>query len=659
MSKGRKNNLFDDFFKQVANLTPSLIAVYNVQNGNYVFINSSLKKILGYDPAEWKSGGFQFITSLIHPDDLSHIIAKNNQALKKENLSKKPAGRSPIVSFEYRMKHRNGSYRWLHTDGTVFSKDKNGVVEHVINISIDITDRKILEEQLKSLTKKLENRVEERTRQLKENESRYRSFMNQSSEGIWRIELEKPLPVKYTVNQQIDHFYKFAYMAECNISMAKMYGFKKTGYLIGARLGDLLVREDPDNIEYLTAFISSDYKLSNAQSHEKDKKGEDKYFLNSLTGTVENGLLIRAWGTQIDITDRMQIQEKISESESRLQSIIDGSSQVISLKNLKGEYLLVNSRFEKDYKITKEEIKSKTDFDIFPVKFAHIARTNDLEVIKSGRLLEKEEILPKDGQLMTYLAVKFPLKDKKEKIYAVCNISTDITERKLLEKQKDEFLSIASHELKTPLTTIRTYAQLLQSKLKNHQNLGYLSKMVAESNRLSELVNELMDVSRVNSGKLVLQKEQVQLNALIQNVIEDMQNISESHKIIFKTKLKIKASVDKHRINQVLINLISNAVKFSPDAKKILTAAKINGEFVIVSVKDSGVGISKTNLEHIFEPFFQEEGTSGRSYQGLGLGLHISREIILSHGGKIWVKSHEGKGSTFYFSIPLKPLRKI
>jgi PAS domain S-box-containing protein len=643
----------DDFFKKVANFTPSLIAVYNIQNGEYIFINDSLNKILGYKPSEWLEGGLNYVTSLVHPDDLPRIHAETQKALNEDIKTKTPLAKSPILNFEYRIKHKNGKYHWLHTDGTVFSKDKNGQVEYIINVSLDITRRKEIEEQLTEIKFKLEQKIEERTKKLIESEERYKAFMAQSSEAIWRFELEKPIPVKSSVKKQLDHFYKYAYLAEGNKALLKMYGFSSLKSLLGARLGDFLIRTDPKNVEYLTSFIKSGYRLTDAESHEKDKFGNDKYFLNSLVGICEKGYLLRAWGTQVDVTERKQIQERISESESRLQSIIDGSSQVIFVKDISGKYILINKQYETRYNISRENIKGRTDFDFFPKEVALQVKDNDEEVLKTGMVLEKEEVVPLADRIATYLTIKFPLRDKNGKIYAICGIATDITERKQLENQKDEFISVASHELKTPITTIKGYSEILKMKFKNPEAQRYIEKITTEIDRLTSLINDLLDVSRIQRGKLSLKKEKWSLNQTIVELIEDMQNISPTHKLIFENGSDLQVEADKHRISQVLINLISNAVKYSPQSKEVIITTQSGKKETIISVKDFGIGISPRDRSKIFEPFYQARNNIRRSFQGLGLGLHISNEIVLSHGGKLWVDSQRGQGSTFSFSLPL------
>jgi signal transduction histidine kinase/CHASE3 domain sensor protein/ActR/RegA family two-component response regulator len=154
--------------------------------------------------------------------------------------------------------------------------------------------------------------ADEKARELRTSDDRYRAFIERSSEGIWRFELEEPIQTTLAAEQQVDLFYRFAYLAECNDALAQMYGFSRAEEIIGARLGDLLVRSNPKNIEYLLLFIESGYRLTDGESVERDREGKFRYFSNSLTGVIENGLLLRAWGTQRDISQRKQAEESLS-----------------------------------------------------------------------------------------------------------------------------------------------------------------------------------------------------------------------------------------------------------------------------------------------------------------------------------------------------------
>lgn len=229
-------------------------------------------------------------------------------------------------------------------------------------------------------------------------------------------------------------------------------------------------------------------------------------------------------------------------------------------------------------------------------------------------------------------------------------------ELKQADKQKDEFLSIASHELKTPITTIKGYAQILNgylSKNKDSKSLVYVSKLELQIDRLGDLIKELLDVSRIQSRKLELNKERFNLTDLVKDVVEDMQYANKSHKIIVMGEVKKQIMADKHRISQVLINFISNAIIYSPKADKVIVKVFFDHKSVGVSVSDFGIGIKGSHLNKVFERFYQDKNRIRVSNGGLGLGLYISKEIIKKHNGKIWARSEKGKGSTFSFNIPL------
>ncbi len=236
-----------------------------------------------------------------------------------------------------------------------------------------------------------------------------------------------------------------------------------------------------------------------------------------------------------------------------------------------------------------------------------------------------------------------------------------IAERRLYERLKDEFISIAAHELKTPLTTLKGYNQLLTEHLKiNHDKkaLGYTLKMVAPINNLTRLISDFFDVSKIQAGKLDLQKELFEFDDLVREVVEDMQQLSPKHKIILSGKTKKQVLADRYRIDQVIINLISNAIKFSPKANKVQVSLATDQKSVNLTVRDFGIGILKRDLEKVFKRFFQANTQIRQSVGGLGLGLYISSEIIKQHDGRIWVSSVKGKGSAFSFSLPINQTEK-
>lgn len=232
--------------------------------------------------------------------------------------------------------------------------------------------------------------------------------------------------------------------------------------------------------------------------------------------------------------------------------------------------------------------------------------------------------------------------------------------RELVEANqvKDTFLSIASHELKTPLTSLKGLAQVTRRRLaQNGQpEAAYLEKMERAIGRVEILVNDLVDVARVDSGKLTLRFErESDLAALCQQVVDEQIAASERDVTLELPKQQqIELELDPDRISQVLTNLIANALKFSPPEAAVLVTVALAGDEAVISVRDHGLGIPPEQLPHIFERFYQAPNITVQSGSkiGLGLGLFISHEIVERHGGRLWAESTPGKGSTFAFTLP-------
>lgn len=233
--------------------------------------------------------------------------------------------------------------------------------------------------------------------------------------------------------------------------------------------------------------------------------------------------------------------------------------------------------------------------------------------------------------------------------------ATSVIERKELEDRKDNFISIASHELRTPLTSIKMVTQLLHRMNKkngNEKELTYLENMEQQINKMTHLIRDMLDLSKIQAGRLTMEFHKVAIAELIKQTVASMQAVTTRHKIIMEGNFAVDVQGDRDRIGQVLINLLSNAMKYSPRADRIIVRGEVKDKALIISVQDFGIGISKSKIGKIFERFYRVE-KDGRKSSGFGLGLFISSEIIKRHGGKIWVESEEGKGSTFYFTLPL------
>jgi signal transduction histidine kinase len=231
----------------------------------------------------------------------------------------------------------------------------------------------------------------------------------------------------------------------------------------------------------------------------------------------------------------------------------------------------------------------------------------------------------------------------------------DITERKQLEQQKDEFISIASHELKTPITSVKAYAQILGQRFRKAQDLKsveLVEKMDLQLDKLTDLIGDLLDVTKIEADRIQFNETSFDFNQLVSLTVEELQRTTEKHTIIVDLQPSITVFGDHDRLGQVITNFISNALKYSPQADKIIVKASMAKGIVTLSVQDFGVGLSKEDQARVFERFYRVSGSDQNTYPGLGLGLYISHEIMRRHGGDVRVESKKMAGSTFCFSLP-------
>lgn len=230
-----------------------------------------------------------------------------------------------------------------------------------------------------------------------------------------------------------------------------------------------------------------------------------------------------------------------------------------------------------------------------------------------------------------------------------------VAERHALEERKDDFIKMASHELRTPLTILLGYTQLLRRQLGGSVHpptLSALASIEQRAKQLSRLVTDLLDLSKIQAGRLTFADEIVDVDALVREVVEQCQQTSPQHQIAIEGSARGAIICDRDRLSQVVINLLTNAIKYSPQAEQIIVHLTSTSEGPIVSVQDFGIGIPKTEQQKIFERFYRVTRDQDRITSGLGVGLFVAQQIIEHYRGKLWVESREGQGSTFSFSLP-------
>jgi PAS domain S-box-containing protein len=513
----------------------------------------------------------------------------------------------------------------------------------------------------------------------------YQAFIHTSSEGIWRIELEKPISTTLPPAKQIKLMYQHAFLAEANKAMAAMYGFKSPAQMVGLRLGDLLIESDPDNTAYLMAFIEAGYRLSGVESHEVDKQGNDKYFRNSLVGFTEDGKILRAWGTQQDVTAEHEAMEALRLSTERLALAMQVSRMGMWEWDIATDELLWQPELKKLFGLKPG---SKITYD----KYLSLIHPDDLGKIvtiiekakETGELFQTEHriIWPdgtvhwiqshgqaffQNGKLSRMLGTardidqrvkaEEALLESEQRFKAMSEQQTELVE---LNNAKDEFISLASHQLRTPATGVKQFIGMLLEnyfgELSDDQRI--MLEYAYESNeRQLEVINDLLKVAQVDAGKVVLSKQKSDLADMLEDIMQEQRAQFSRRKqrvLLDRPKAPVYARVDPSRIRMVIENLIDNASKYTPDGKGITVSIDKSkrGSSVKIEVKDEGVGIAKEDVQKLFQKFSRLENPLSIQVGGTGIGLYWAKKIVDLHGGTIVLKSKQGKGTVFTVEIP-------
>ena len=349
---------------------------------------------------------------------------------------------------------------------------------------------------------------------------------------------------------------------------------------------------------------------------------------------------------RLEIEFRKRVEGELQERAGELQSILESIPQIAFTTRDDGEIEFVNEQW----------LKYAPSRHVFPA--THPDDDLDLarqweRTVASGEALDIEVRIRRIGeeQYRFHLLRAIPIREGSN-ITKWVGTFTDIEDQKQAIKKKDEFISIASHELKTPLTTIKAYVQLLDRAIESTDpNKMFVDRALAQIRKLDNLIVDLLDLSKIESGKLKFNKKTFDFGSTLSNAIEMIRQTFPEYQIIRKGQAEIQLFGDEMRIEQVLINYLTNAVKYSPDNKEVHVEIDLRPDNrLFVKVRDFGIGIRKDEQPNIFHKFYRVEEAANR-FQGLGIGLYICAEIIRRHEGEYGVESEPGQGSSFYFSV--------
>ncbi len=362
------------------------------------------------------------------------------------------------------------------------------------------------------------------------------------------------------------------------------------------------------------------------------------------------------------VSEKSVLEQTLQSNQQRLQDILDTMAEGVVITDITGEIIYVNPMGQSILGLTEEQIIGRSYND----SKWHSERLDGSPVPKEDHpmyvalrtglsVFDQEIAVVIEGREKIYISVNAaPLMDDENDISGGIVTFTDVTNRRKILQEKDDFISVASHELKTPIASLKAALQLLE-RMRHDISPEMLAKLVAQSNKsmkkLTDLVESLLNSNRISQGRFPVHKTKFKIADLVHECCHHIRNVG-NHVIKFEGDHHLEVDADEQLIDQVIVNLVNNAVKYAPASKEIIISAQPDGEFAKVAVTDFGPGIPADKLPYIFRRYYRVDNAGAR-FSGLGLGLYICSEIIEKHGGEVGVESKLGQGSTFWFTLPM------
>src|SRR5690242_5708728 len=575
-------------------------------DGNLVYLNPAALKMVG-----WTDFHDRTILDCIYPED-------------RELARKLLSGLVEKGEFHHEIRMLNeatGETFWLLWNGIAIKETSTGQVVALATVSPNITDRKIAEEALKA------------------SEARFRTMADTISHLAWVADAKGYI---FWYNRK---WYEYT---GTTFEEMKGWGWQSV--------------HDPDTLPEVMKNWTNAIEHGVPFEMIFPLKGADGNFREFLTRVVpirnNAGDIFQWFGTNTDITERIRIEQELKASEARFRMFADSMPQIVWAADPEGNLTYINKAFYiySGLSPDAENLGEKWLDIIHPDEREETVRNWEASMRSGTEFTIEHRFQSKNGEYRWQLTRGVPIYDEQGNVETWVATSTDIQEIKELDQQKDHFISIASHELKTPITSIKGYVQILESIYKESED-AFLKKSLSAVDKqivkLTNLISDLLDLSKLKLGNLHLVKESFNLNELVEEVVEEMRLVKQDFTIQVNLGKDAHVFADRERISQVLVNFLTNAIKYSPKNKLVEVRSIVDESYFTVFVKDKGIGINKQSQEKVFERFYRVEGTNEKTYPGFGIGLFICSEIIERHNGKIGVDSVPGEGSEFYFSLPI------
>jgi PAS domain S-box-containing protein len=528
------------------------------------------------------------------------------------------------------VRENDRAIRSVYSRAELLSEPEGDQVK-IVGVLQDITDRKRSDEALK------------------ESEEKFRSITENSGDAIFITDQEG----------------RYVYT---NKAVTEMIGFT-SGEMLSKTIIDLSPPHKKDDYSDIFKNIVSEGKgFSEIELLKRDG--------NFISVDINAVLLAdgRVYASCRDITDRKRTEEELNQERRMLRTLIDNLPDPIYVKNKECRKVIANKADVENIGLKNEsEVLGMTDIELFPGKIGERGFKDDKKVITTGKPIFnlEEEFINEKGVKRWLQTTKIPLRDKDGNVSGLVGIGHDITERKAIfeelirakekaeesDKLKTAFLHNISHEIRTPMNAIVGFSALLgEPEIDNATRKSYIETIMQSSNHLLSIITDIVDISNIEANLIKTYKNEVSVNTILRSLCNQFIPKAVEKKIIIICETGLSDSdalvlTDKTKLTQILSNLLSNALKFT-DKGQIKIWYRLKENYLEFGVSDTGIGISPEHHEKIFDRFYQVQNAMERLYEGTGLGLAISKAYIEQLGGKIWLTSEPGKGTSFYFTIP-------